>query len=104
LIEKVSRNVGLAVFALMDEIIMGLAPSRIAGLLRGIRSKESVVVHPEWLKLEQFGAEACRSHDEVLRDILALWARGYLGTRPGENNRLELTDLGRQALHDSARK
>jgi hypothetical protein len=62
--------------------------------LRGIRKKNG----SEFMSLEQFGIESSRDYDEVLADVLAMWAKGYLQLCSAKNRRLELTEKGREVL------
>jgi RecQ family ATP-dependent DNA helicase len=96
---EVPRNTGLAILGTVKDAGSALAASCMANVLRGARKSNYVVNHPELLDLAQFGSESGRNYDEVLVDVLAMWAKGYLQPSPEQNKRLELTQKGKDS-HD----
>jgi len=92
----VDRKRGLAILALVRENDAVFPPSRLATILRG--GSERADQSPDLARLPQWGALSSLEYDEILPDVLALWAKGYL--RPGGTNakRLAITESGRKAL------
>jgi hypothetical protein len=75
---QVPRKTGLAILSAVKEAGMALAASTLANFLRGARPSSNVTEHPELSALTQFGMERGRNYNEVLMDVLAMWAKGYL--------------------------
>jgi hypothetical protein len=75
-----------------------LAASTLANVLRGARKSSYIAKHTELLTLTQCGAEKGRNYNEVLLDVLAMWAKGYLQSSPDQYKRLELSHKGKTAV------
>lgn len=95
---KVSRKVGLSVLGLVAEAEGKLAPSGVANVLRGSRTCDAVRVYPGLVRLNHFGAEGGRKYEQLLPDVLAMYAKGYLYTSRENSKKLELTATGRAVL------
>jgi ATP-dependent DNA helicase RecQ len=95
---KVSRTVGLCVLGLVAEVEGRLSPSGVANLLRGSRSCSVVKAEPELGNLKHFGIQRELSYDELLPDVLAMYAKGYLCKSGEKSKRLQLTPKGRAVL------
>jgi ATP-dependent DNA helicase RecQ len=90
----IPRRSGLAVLGAVNDAGSALPPSSIVNILRGIVKYQ----RPELSELEQFGSESSRNYNEVLADVLAMWAKGYLCPAKDKNRKLELTPKGREVL------
>jgi hypothetical protein len=69
-------------------------------ILRGARKSSCIIKHPELLTLTLFGSEKGKDYNEVLMDVLAMWAKGYLQPAPGQNQRLELSRIPKLIIKD----
>jgi hypothetical protein len=98
----VERRLGLAALALVAEAGEPLPPSGIANLLRGAARSSVAARQPRLVEIAGFGAGRGRRYADLLEDVLAMWAKGYLEAEPGAVPRLVLTPAGRAAL-DRAR-
>ncbi len=98
---RVPRKTGLNILNMIQETARPLAPSTVAYGLLGIRKAAYIVAQPDLLQLSGFGAEVRRDYDEVLADVLAMWAKGYLQASPGGSKRLELTEKGRRTIRSA---
>jgi hypothetical protein len=58
----------------------------------------------DFFALTQFGAEKGRNYSEVLLDVLAMWAKGYLQSVCDQYKRLELSHKGKAAVDKMADK
>ncbi len=72
---RVSRAAGLAILKLAAQSGGNLSPAEIARTLAG-----------------------GKGYEDVLSDVLAMWAKGYLATSAETGKKLDLTPLGRSAL------
>jgi ATP-dependent DNA helicase RecQ len=95
---QVPRKTGLAILSVAEEAATALAASTLANILRGARSSSYVARHPELSALSQFGVEKGRNYDEVLLDVLTMWAKDYLRPASQQNKRLTLSQKGHDAL------
>jgi ATP-dependent DNA helicase RecQ len=95
---KVPRTVGLCVLGLVAEVEGRLSPSGVANLLRGSRTCSAVKTEPELGNLKHFGVHRESSYAELLPDVLAMCAKGYLGKSSERSKRLVLTPKGRAVL------
>jgi len=100
---QVPRRTGLAILSAVKQAGTALAASSLANVLRGARKSGYILNHPELLALTQFGSEKERDYNEILMDILAMWAKGYLRPASGQNKRLELTPKGQNSLDKTTR-
>lgn len=95
---KVARTVGLSVLGLVAEMEGMLPPSGIANVLVGSRSSDIVKSDPRLLESKYFGAHKGKKYGEILPDVLAMLAKGYLSPSSGKNKRLTLTPRGAAIL------
>jgi hypothetical protein len=91
---QVPRKTGIAILSAVKEARTALAASTLANVLRGTRSSSYVSKHPELSALTQFGMEKGRNYNDVLMDVLAMWAKGYLQLASDQNKRLVLSQKG----------
>ena len=101
---QVQRKTGLAILSTVKDAGTALAVSTLSHILRGARKSSSIIKHPELLTLTLFGSEKEKDYNEVLMDVLAMWAKGYLQPAPGQNQRLELSQKGKDSLGKATRK
>jgi hypothetical protein len=87
------RKTGLAILIAAKEAGTALAASTLANVLRGARSSSYVAKHPELAALTPFGAGKRRNYNEVLMDVSAMWAKGYLQPASDQNKRLGLSKM-----------
>jgi ATP-dependent DNA helicase RecQ len=90
---QVERQRGLLILELAAAAPGGLAPSRIAGVLRGAG-------RGDWKPgpaLPHRGALDV-PYDELLPDVLAMWAKGYLEPIDEDSKKLVITEKGRTVL------
>ena len=92
----VDRRRGRAILSLVQENDSAFPPSRIATILCGgaVRPGEP----PELAQLPQWGAAIGLKYDDVLAEVLAMWAKGYLRAAGSNGKRLALTECGQRAL------
>jgi hypothetical protein len=95
---QVPRKTGLTILSTVKDAGTALAASTLANILRGAGKSNYVVNHPELLTLTQFGAEKGRNYNDVLMDVLAMRAKGYLLPYPDQNKRLALSQKGKETL------
>jgi ATP-dependent DNA helicase RecQ len=95
---SVARQRGLHILALALESGSGLSPSRMAGVLRG---SIGAAGGPDVRSLSQWRQLGSSSYPEVLEDVLAMWAKGYLAPASGRSRKLVISDKGRQVLQKS---
>jgi ATP-dependent DNA helicase RecQ len=101
---QVPRQTGLAILSTVKEAGTALAASSLANVLRGARKSSYISNHPELLALMQFGSEKERDYNEILMDILAMWAKGYLRPASDQNKRLELAPKGQNFFDNTTHK
>lgn len=92
----VDRRRGRAILGLVRENDAAFPPSRIASILRGgsVRQGEP----PELAQLPQWGAANELEYDDILAEVLAMWAKGYLRAAGSNGKRLAMTESGQRAL------
>jgi hypothetical protein len=95
---QVPRKTGLTILSAVNDAGPALAASTLANILRGASQSGFIAKHPELLTLSQFGAEKGRDYNEVLLDVLAMWAKGFLVPALNQNKRLELSQKGKDAV------
>jgi ATP-dependent DNA helicase RecQ len=93
----VPRKVGLAILRLVAASEGVLAASGIANVLRGARSSDAVLAHPELADSPLFGSARDREYEELFADTLAMHAKGFLASAP-RSKRFALGESGRQVL------
>jgi superfamily II DNA helicase RecQ len=90
---QVERQRGLLILEVAEAARGGLAPSRIAGVLRGSGRGDwkpgSAIPHQGALDVP---------YDELLPDVLAMWAKGYLEPIFADAKKLVLSEKGREVL------
>jgi hypothetical protein len=99
---SVPRQRGLWILELIQSRADGLAPSRIACILRG----DAQYPRPRGAGLRdlpQWGRLADLEYQEVLQDVLAMWAKGYLRRAAQKSKRLVLSGNGQLALEGRPR-
>jgi ATP-dependent DNA helicase RecQ len=101
---QVSRKTGLAILNAVKDAGTKLAASTLANVLRGARKSSCIAKRAELLTLTQFGAEKGRNYNEVLLDVLAMWAKGYLQSSSDQYKHLELSQKGKAAVDKIADK
>ena len=101
---QVPRQTGLAILSTVKEAGTALAASSLANVLRGARKSSYISNHPELLALTQFGSEKERDYNEVLMDVLAMWAKGYLRPASAQNKRLEVAPKGQKSLDNTTHR
>lgn len=90
----VARARGLTILALVGEQPGCFAPSTLANILRGGTPRDGM---PEELpRLKHWGACSSAEYDELVADVLAMWAKGFLEPRKGK--RLGLAARGEATL------
>jgi ATP-dependent DNA helicase RecQ len=97
-VRQVPRRTGLAILTLVAGAGLALAPSTIVGLLRGKKGSTLRLRRPTPEALERCGSEKERRYGDVLEDVLAMWAKGYLERSDGRKRTLELSASGRSIL------
>jgi ATP-dependent DNA helicase RecQ len=98
---RVPRRHGLLILQLAAARPGLLAPSMVVAILRGgAQSARSRT--PELGALPQWNALPAGGYDELLKDVLAMWAKGYLGLAGDSRKKLELTPKGAAILEKSA--
>ncbi len=95
---KVERKSGLAILGLLQESGIGLPPVGLAHALIGAARSDFVLENPALQSLKHFGAERGRDFVDVLFDILAMKAKGFLIESAGHPGRLGLHDSGKAVL------
>jgi len=93
----VPRQVGVAVLAVVAEAEAGLSPSAITNLLIGSRRCDAVMKDPRLAELKNFGVLKGRTYGDVLTDVLAMYAKGYLCPSTS-SKRLALSPQGAAVL------
>jgi hypothetical protein len=94
---EVARARGLAILGLIGENADRFAPSMAVAVLRG-GAQSPPSRSPEMKALPQYGALRSVTYGELLADILAMHAKGYLCRAHGKTKKLSLTDGGLAAL------
>ena len=92
---EVPRRRGMSVLELVAENEGKLPPSGVANVLRGLRSSSVVKAHPDLLNSKQFGIEKGKKYEDLLPDVLAMIAKGYLRYDNENTKRLVLTAKAR---------
>ena len=97
---EVARPTGLLILGLLEKVTDGFAPSRIVSLLRGKGEAAEALRGEEepGASLPQSGSLAKARYEDLLEDVLAMWAKGYLSLAAGSTRRLVLSKAGREAL------
>ncbi|MCY3021370.1 MAG: helicase-related protein, partial [Planctomycetota bacterium] len=93
----VPRNRGLLILRLVAAHEGRFAASMVVAVLRGGERRPATRTD-ELKALPQWGKLARLSYDEVLQDVLAMWAKGYLRPAGATDKKLTLTEKGRAAL------
>jgi superfamily II DNA helicase RecQ len=91
----VPRRRGISILELVAENEGKLPPSGVANVLRGSRSSSVVKAHPDLLNSKQFGIEKGKKYEDLLPDVLAMIAKGYLRYDNENTKRLVLTAKAR---------
>jgi ATP-dependent DNA helicase RecQ len=91
---RVSRRLGLAILQIFAESSSPIPVYMTANLLEKKIADKTVV-------RGDLGIEHSGSHDELILDTLAMWAKGFLAKAPGRLKRLQLSDQGREVLRIS---
>lgn len=94
---SVDRGMGISVLRVVSEAEGKLSPSGLVNVLKGARTCDVVRARPELCSLRDFGSQKGKSYDDVLPDILSMWAKGYLEQTEG-SLKLVLTPKGRAVL------
>ena len=94
---QVARQRGLLILELLSENPMDFTPSRIATILRGGAPGEDWRI-PELKARPQWGKLSCVKYDDLLMDVLSMWAKGYIAPGEGDSRRLALSQKGRAVL------
>ncbi len=91
---QVDRRRGLLILEVAEAAREGLAPSRITGFLRGAARESWTFRLPG---VPHRGALPV-PYDDLLPDVLAMWAKGYLAPVDGDPRKLTLSAKGREVL------
>ena len=94
----VPRNVGLAVLEIVEEANGTLSPSAIANLLIGGQYSNVIKADPKLAELVRFGFLKGSEYSDVLQDVLAMHAKGYLSPVSSKGKKLSLTAQGASVL------
>jgi ATP-dependent DNA helicase RecQ len=95
---EVPRVVGLQVLGIISEAGGALSASAMANLLIGSRGCDAVKSDPRLSELKSFGVLRGRKYADVLEDVLAMYAKGYLGAASSKGRKLALTSQGSAVL------
>jgi hypothetical protein len=95
---EVPRVVGLQVLGIISEAGGALSASAMANLLIGSRGCDAVKSDPRLSELKCFGVLRGRKYADVLEDVLAMYAKGYLGAASSKGRKLALTSQGSAVL------
>ncbi|MCZ7647288.1 MAG: ATP-dependent DNA helicase [Planctomycetota bacterium] len=95
---QVPRARGLAILELIGAHEGRFAPSMVVGILRGGRKDPMKEYTPELQALPQWGRFKQAGYTELLGDLLAMHAKGYLKRHGSAGKKLALAPAGRQAL------
>ena len=94
---SVPRARGVWILDLVGSSPNGYPPSRITSILRG-ESRFPSSRRTELSGLPHWGLLEDIDYGEILQDVLAMWAKGYLQPCSGSSKRLELTGKGHEVL------
>ncbi len=98
---EVPRNVGLFVLRIVNELEGRMSPSSIANLLIGARSCEAVKSDPGLVELKSFGVLKGKKYGDMLQDVLAMHAKGYLCPSRTSSKKVALSTQGAAVLKES---
>jgi ATP-dependent DNA helicase RecQ len=96
LARSVARPDGLGILRLVNGANEELSASGVAGLLMGNRTCTAAEKSPDLTQLAGFGSRKRAQYEDVLADVLAMCAKGYLEFAAGK--KLHLTAKGRAVL------
>lgn len=94
---SVPRARGVWILDLVGSSPSGYPPSRITSILRG-ESRFPSRRQSELSELPHWGLLKDIDYGEILQDVLAMWAKGYLQPCSRSSKRLELSGQGREVL------
>jgi RecQ family ATP-dependent DNA helicase len=95
---EVARRVGLAILQLVAEAEGRLPPSGVANVLRGAQGSTVLKAYPDLAISRYFGALGGIPYDDLVLDVVAMQAKGYLQLAQGTSKRLALSVKGRAVL------